>query len=82
VAQGAQYLVYLPSGGTVEVDLSASPGELIVEWFNPSTGVTTDGGTTIDGASRSFAVPFSGDAALLIWDARRVYLPPIARHHK
>jgi hypothetical protein len=68
VAEGAEYLVYLPLGGTVTVDLSASPEVLTVEWFNPSTGVTTDGGTVSGGADRSFIAPFSGDAVLYIRD--------------
>jgi hypothetical protein len=71
VAEGAQYLVYLPDGGTVQVDLSASSAEreLTVEWFDPTTGVKTEGGTTIGGPNRSFTAPFSGDAVLCIWDA-------------
>jgi len=69
VARGAEYLVYLPSGGTVTVDLSASPGELTVAWFNPSTGVTIYEGMTTGGAERSFTAPFGGDAVLHIWDS-------------
>ncbi|MBE9513435.1 MAG: hypothetical protein IMY83_00190 [Chloroflexi bacterium] len=81
VADGAEYLVYLPHGGTVRVDLSGSPGELSVAWFNPSTGVTTFKGTTAGGAERSFTAPFSGDAVLYIWDGPifQFYLPLIAR---
>jgi hypothetical protein len=67
-ADGAQYLVYLPTGGTVTVDLSASPGELSVTWFNPSTGGTVYKGMTTDGAEQSFTAPFGGDAVLHIWD--------------
>lgn len=36
-AVGKEYLVYLPSDGTVSVDLSAVQGELAVEWFDPSS---------------------------------------------
>ncbi len=32
---GKEYLVYLPDGGDVTVDLSAAAGRLNVEWFNP-----------------------------------------------
>lgn len=66
VASGAEYLVYLPSGGSVTVNLSATPGTLTVEWFNPSTGATTSGGTTTGGTNRSFTAPFGGDAVLYI----------------
>ena len=69
VASGAEYLVYLPSGGTSTVDLSAASGILTVEWFNPSDGTTTDGGTTPGGAIRSFTPPFDGDAVLYIYQA-------------
>jgi hypothetical protein len=68
-AFGAEYLVCLPAGGTVIVDLSASPGKLSGEWFNPSMGVTTVGGTATGGADRSFTASFSGDAVLYIWDS-------------
>ena len=63
---GAEYLVYLPDGGDVTVDLSAVSGTLAVEWFNPNTGLRTDGEPTTGGASRSFTAPFDGDAVLYI----------------
>lgn len=94
VAKGAEYLVFLPSGGTVanilhrlgierdvsfnlrsdstvDVDLSASPVELTVEWFNPVDGSTTYGGKVQGGDAQSFTAPFSGDAILYIYDAQR-----------
>jgi hypothetical protein len=66
-ANRAEYLVYLPAGGSTTVDLSGASGQLSVEWFNPSTGMTTSGGTTGGGATRSFSAPFSGDAVLYIY---------------
>jgi hypothetical protein len=69
-ANSAEYLVYLPSGGTTTVDLSASPGELTVEWFNPGNGTTTYGGTITGGTQCSFTAPFSGDAVLYIYQSR------------
>jgi len=65
-AYGAEYIVYLPSGGTVTVDLSATPGNLAVEWFNCSTGERVDGGAVAGGTGRSFAAPFAGDAVLYL----------------
>jgi hypothetical protein len=59
-----EYLVYLPDGGKVTVDLSAASGTLAVEWFNPSTGEATSGETAAGGESREFTAPFSGDAVL------------------
>lgn len=67
VASGAEYLVYLPTGGTVTVNLSAAAGTLSVEWFNPRTGVTTPGSSTTGGGSRNLTAPFSGDAVLYIF---------------
>lgn len=65
-ASDAEYLVYIPNGGQVTVNLSSTPGPLRVEWFNPSDGVTTEKGTVSGGASRSFTPPFSGDAVLYL----------------
>ncbi len=67
VASGAEYLVYLPSGGAVTVNLSAAAGTLSVEWFNPGTGVAVAGASTTGGGSRNFTPPFSGDAVLYIF---------------
>ncbi len=35
---GELYLVYFPSGGTSELDLSAAKGTFTVKWFNPREG--------------------------------------------
>ncbi len=35
---GEVYLVYLPDGGTTDLDLSAAKGSFTVKWFNPRTG--------------------------------------------
>ena len=42
------YLVYLPNGGTTELDLSGASGKFAVKWFNPRTG-----GATQDGSVKS-----------------------------
>lgn len=68
VANDAEYLVYIQSGGTATVNLSATSGSLSVEWFNPATGVTTAAASVNGGATRSFTAPFSGDAVLYIHD--------------
>ena len=65
-AQGGEYLLYLPKGGRVTVDLSASPGELALEWFDPDTSSTTKGDRTRGGAPRQFEAPFPGHAVLHI----------------
>jgi len=60
------YLVYLPKGGKVTVDLSAAEGPLVAEWFDPKTGKTVRSDTATGGARREFAAPFEGDAVLYV----------------
>lgn len=36
--EGELYLVYLPDGGTTELDLSGTTGTFTVQWFNPREG--------------------------------------------
>ena len=66
VASGAEYLAYLPSGGRITINLTATPGTLTVEWFNPSNGTTVNSGTVTGGANRQFTSPFGGDAVLYL----------------
>ena len=35
---GELYLVYLPNGGTTDLDLTGATGTFTVKWFNPRTG--------------------------------------------
>jgi hypothetical protein len=63
---GGEYLVYLPEGGRVSVDLSRAAGTLAVEWFNPTTGESAAGKTVEGGAEREFTAPFAGDAVLYL----------------
>ncbi len=62
VASGAEYLGYAPSGGAFTVDLSSTPGQFTLEWFNPSIGTTTPGGVVAGGAIETLTPPFTGDA--------------------
>lgn len=70
---GAEYLVYLPEGGSVTVNLSATPGDLAVEWFNPENGTTVIAGSVAGNASRTFQAPFSGDAVLYLRQTSTCY---------
>jgi len=63
---GAGYLVYLPSGGEVSVDLSAARGRLAVEWFDPTAGRASAADGVQGGVRRKFTAPFSGDAVLCL----------------
>lgn len=42
------YLVYLPTGGATELDLSGAGGKFSVQWFNPRTG-----GALVEGPVKS-----------------------------
>ncbi len=66
VKLGEIYAIYLPNGGSVNVDLSQAAGTLQVKWFNPQTGVFSNQTTTTGGGIRTFTAPFGGDAALQI----------------
>ncbi len=69
---GAEYLVYAPSGGPFTVDLSAmsAPRMLLVEWFNPSTGVAIREDPVSAGSqAQPFLPPFPDDAVLYLVDA-------------
>jgi hypothetical protein len=68
---GFEYLVYLPKGGTVTVDLSQARGEFAVEWQNAAIGKATNAGTVSGGARRELKPPFDGDAVLYILHGSR-----------
>jgi hypothetical protein len=80
LGSGRVATTYLPTDSRVTVDLSATPGELSVEWFNPSTGETIAGGTVVGGASRSFTAPFSGDAVLYLYQREPPVISSVAVH--
>jgi hypothetical protein len=42
---GELYLVYLPDGGTTELDLTGTEGRFRVQWFNPRNGGALQEGT-------------------------------------
>jgi hypothetical protein len=67
---GHAYLVYLPDGGKVSVDLSAAAGALAAEWFSPTTGETVPEATLSGGATCHLGAPFGGDAVLYLWAPR------------
>lgn len=64
---GAEYLVFLPSGGSVNVNLSGTTGEFKVEWFEPGTGETTLGTAVNGGSNITLQSPLSGDAVLYLY---------------
>ena len=60
----AEYLVYLPKGGSVTVDVSAAEGELTAQWFNPQSGRLHEAPAVKGGARRRLKAPFQGDAVV------------------
>jgi hypothetical protein len=64
---GSQYLVYLPNGGSVTLNLSAVTGTLSVEWLNPVDGTIRQAGTVGGGSSVTVpAAPFGGPSVLFL----------------
>jgi hypothetical protein len=63
---GTEFLVLLPNGGSVSVNLSSVSGTRTVEWFNPANGQATVAGTVNGGSTVNFTAPFSGMAVLFI----------------
>lgn len=78
IEKNAEYLVYLPDGGNVVMDLSGSPNYLSVEWFNPEIGAMVNGVNVVGGATHTFTTPFWGDAVLFIYDANLKVPTPLA----
>lgn len=60
------YLVFLPEGGKVNVDLTGTKAKLAVEWFDPASGKATAGDAVMGGASAELTAPFPGPAVLFI----------------
>jgi hypothetical protein len=67
----AEYLVYLPDGSRVTVDLSGTQAALAVEWFDPETGNAVAAEPVTGGGSREFTAPLAGPAVLYIAAADR-----------
>jgi hypothetical protein len=63
---GSEYLVLVPAGGSVSIDLSGVTGTRTVEWFNPSTGDTASGASVSGGQSVNLTPPFGGIAVVYI----------------
>jgi hypothetical protein len=61
-----EFLVYLPEGDQVSVDLSRVQGRLSVEWMHSVEGAITVGGGAVGGKRETFVVPFNGPAVLYL----------------
>jgi hypothetical protein len=63
---GREYLVYLPDGGEVKVDLSRTKGKFLVQWAHPITGMEISAGPVDGGTWRLLKAPIRGDAVLFL----------------
>ncbi len=61
---GREYLVYLPQGGEITVDLGAASGQMNVEWLCAAEGTLTHAEPVLGGSQRTLRTPFDGDAVL------------------
>jgi hypothetical protein len=69
VNPGTEYVVYLRSGSSVSVDLSAVSGDLNVKWFDTKDGDTFSQGTVSGGGVRPFSKPggIDGEGVLRLY---------------
>ena len=56
-SRGSDYLVYLPSGGQVSIDLSAATANFLTAWFDPVTGQTISGDSVSGGKRTTLTSP-------------------------
>lgn len=67
---GKQYVVFVPGGGEVTVNLSGAKGKFQVEWVHPVEGAIQGSGVVEGSAQQTLKAPFAGDAVLLLTAAR------------
>lgn len=75
---GENYIVYLPEGGSIELDLTAAAKTFNALWFNPRDGATRMIGSVIGGGRSSFTAPDRSDWVLLV-EEKPVLQPPSHR---
>lgn len=63
---GKQYVVYLPEGGEVNIDLSGAKGVFKVQWIHPIEGSVQPAQPVEGGAQRSLRAPFEGHAVVIL----------------
>ena len=63
---GRQYVVYLPEGGEVNIDLSGAEGVFTVQWIHPVEGSSQAASSVEAGAQLSLQAPFDGHAVVVL----------------
>jgi len=66
LASTNEMAAYLPSGGSVTLDLASLPGQFTARWFNPREGTFSDPWEAEGGAPRMLAAPDAADWVLLL----------------
>ena len=61
---GEEYLIYLPKGDKVTINLTESSSPFAIEWFNPQTGESINKGTVTGGKQQTLNAPDEGDWVL------------------
>src|SRR5207247_8449826 len=64
VNPGAEYLIYMPSGGQISVDLSGTSQKFLANWFNPATGEPVSGNSISGGGQVTLTSPFKRETVL------------------
>ncbi len=67
---GKKYIVYLPEGKPVTVDLSGSKTHYAVRWFNPNDNSRQRADDIQGGAKQKFTSPFGNNDAVLVLFSR------------
>jgi len=63
---GVAYIIYLPEGGEVDLDLSGASGAFRVEWIHPIEGTTTRARPVDGGTRRALKAARPGPAVLYL----------------
>jgi hypothetical protein len=66
LASRREAVVYLPSGGNVDVNLEGMPSSLRAKWYNPRNGLLSQPGTVPGGRTQSFEAPDRHDWVLYL----------------
>jgi hypothetical protein len=64
---GTAYIVYLPEGGEVTIDLTGAGGSFNVEWIHSTEGTSMPASPVTGGAKTLLKSPLPGAAVLFLW---------------
>jgi len=69
-----EYIIYLPDGGTVNLDLTADSITFNAKWYNPVDGTYGDESTREGGTIQSYTSNYSDDAVLHVFPNSDPYI--------